>query len=1211
MESKKIPNSLFPQLNEIAERLWSGHAAIMIGAGFSRNAMPLNGSSKGFPDWNALGKLFYEKTRGEKLQNGQFFNPLKLADEVEASFGRPALHQLLRDAIPDNEYEPSDLHIDLLNLPWSDVLTTNYDTLLERAAQKVTDYNYQIVINDQNLIYSEKPRIIKLHGSFPSTEPFIITEEDYRCYPNQFAPFVNTVQQSLLENTLCLIGFSGDDPNFLRWIGWIRDNLGENNSPKIYMIGVLNLTKAQTSLLSKYNIVPVDMSELDGIDRDNHRKGIREFLSFCANQKEQSDNLDWPRSNDELSAPNLNTDESNETQVKAVIEVWKVQRESYPGWLIVPYDRRDELYNSTYHWERFLDNYKDFSKNILFEFIYEFCWRMEKCLCPIWDSNVPLIEISLNWAKEQVDNDSDVLLNSSEFETVHLREIKEKSCFLVLVYMRYLREEGKFDLWKEKEDLLSVFLSKDTERSQYQYEKCLFSLFKFDIPELKKRLTSWLVSSSQPYWAAKKAGLMAEMGDIEESLNSVRSRINIRPITIDYTDVSQESYILFLLQYVKIAKAYLENKNPDYSEFSDRWNILKQYKCDPWLEQELFEKIIDKKHSFDREVVEENFDIGRVSKVLSLGSGDKLLRDAFGVLKFSEDIGIPFKILNVNNAQKSALKAIELLEGCAQNLCLVTMLRIGNKDMVDKIFNRKSICKMRYDEVDLLVVRYVELCEKYIFSEKNMFFGMRKKLRNIIPELFSRLVVKCSPEKKSLIFGILKGVYSSDDKSNYYNVDKFAKRFVSSLSENELIDLIPDFVRFKPKSELNLHFNREFPNPFNFTYVLDENFVRSNCTLKNFDHQNLIAELKHGNESIRDWCITTLLELNRFKVLSKLQFSDFVDAVWSNVDKNGFPISKKFYKFVFCCSLGFKNEKRIKLIKDFILKQQFSIFHKSQKNGVRVSLGNMSQCDEIKGVGHSVGWSCEESYEIFSNIIQWWDSDKISLNEYKGKELVEEIRAKFENIGSVLSQLLSKNLKIRDEKDFKVLMRLASEMKGYDIPVCELICATYMKEEGLEIDIIGEISSTFLDLRSSFVANAINGLYILFKNDGNKQKKYAIQHYYLLMSNVLLSRDKVRLLLVLHCITLILKDYSSNFTENLASSVIFSLEKLVVESNGTSKLFTLNESLHIREMAASVAFLFYRYCKKEGRDIPAVLYDWEKICQDPNEFVEIRNAWVY
>ncbi len=262
-------------------------------------------------------------------------------------------------------------------------------------------------------------------------------------------------------------------------------------------------------------------------------------------------------------------------------------------------------------------------------------------------------------------------------------------------------------------------------------------------------------------------------------------------------------------------------------------------------------------------------------------------------------------------------------------------------------------------------------------------------------------------------------------------------------------------------------------------------------------------------------------------------------------------------------------------------------------------------------MGYSIGWSCEESHEVFSNLVQWWDSDKIVLNEYKGEELVEEIRSKFENIGSILSQLLSKNLKTRDEKDFDVLMRLISEMKGYDIPVCELICATYVKEEGLEIDIIGEISSTFLDLRSSFVANAISGLYILFKNDGNKQKKYAIQHYYLLISNVLLSRDKVRLLLVLHSITVILKDYSSNFTENLAGSVIFSLEKLVIESNGTSELFTLNESLHIRVMAARVAFLFYRYCKKEGRDIPAVLYDWKKICQDPNEFVEIRNAWIF
>ena len=77
--------------------------------------------------------------------------------------------------------------------------------------------------------------MIKLHGSFPDIRPFIITEEDYRTYPQRFPEFVNTVRQSLIENVLCLIGFSGDDPNFLSWIGWLRDVMGEQASP-VYQI---------------------------------------------------------------------------------------------------------------------------------------------------------------------------------------------------------------------------------------------------------------------------------------------------------------------------------------------------------------------------------------------------------------------------------------------------------------------------------------------------------------------------------------------------------------------------------------------------------------------------------------------------------------------------------------------------------------------------------------------------------------------------------------------------------------------------------------------------------------------------------------------------------------------------------------------------------------------------------------------------------------
>jgi len=181
----------------------SSKSGAIHGAGFSKNAEPVNGSKNTFPSWAELGDVFYEKVNGRKPQAGdKYLNALKLADEVSAAFGRPALNQLLKKHIDDDNHNPNSLFHKLLELYWSDVFTTNYDTLLERAKDNISERNYQVVVKKDDLINSQSPRIIKLHGSFPSHTPFIISEEDYRTYPKKFAPFVNTVQQTLLENVI-------------------------------------------------------------------------------------------------------------------------------------------------------------------------------------------------------------------------------------------------------------------------------------------------------------------------------------------------------------------------------------------------------------------------------------------------------------------------------------------------------------------------------------------------------------------------------------------------------------------------------------------------------------------------------------------------------------------------------------------------------------------------------------------------------------------------------------------------------------------------------------------------------------------------------------------------------------------------------------------------------------------------------------------------
>ena len=289
-----LPSDIQSYFTEIAERLWTRHTSIIIGAGFSKIAVNTVNPSKSAPVWGQLGDLLYEKIHNRKLGlDVKYLNLLKLAEEYEATFGRSTLDHFIQKNIADSEYEPSSLHKMLMELPWTDVFTTNYDTLLERSCKDLLSRKYNIVINQKDLVYSNKPRIIKLHRSLPSERPFIITDENYTVYPLKYAPFVNTVQQSLLENTLCVIGFTGDDPNFLKCTGLINDNLGYSNAPKLYLIGVLNLTESQKKLLSNKNLISVDVSSCNDIN-GNPKKSLMLFINYLASQKNKRKNLDWP-----------------------------------------------------------------------------------------------------------------------------------------------------------------------------------------------------------------------------------------------------------------------------------------------------------------------------------------------------------------------------------------------------------------------------------------------------------------------------------------------------------------------------------------------------------------------------------------------------------------------------------------------------------------------------------------------------------------------------------------------------------------------------------------------------------------------------------------------------------------------------------------------------------------------------------------------------
>ena len=238
MEFKQLPD--YPVFKKLADALWQpenapGGAAVMIGSGFSHCAADNADPNVKMPLWSD----FIERVKTQlEIKPEDKVDALKVAEEYRVHFSQNALNGLIEQVVNNSAWQPGEMYRDLLKFGWREVLTTNWDTLLENATEQYESKHFQIVNKPSDLTNTVAPRITKLHGTIGFSEKYIVAEEDYRTYPQQFGIFVNFVRQVLIENALCLIGFSGDDPNFVQWLGWIRDNL-QDRSQNIYLVGML------------------------------------------------------------------------------------------------------------------------------------------------------------------------------------------------------------------------------------------------------------------------------------------------------------------------------------------------------------------------------------------------------------------------------------------------------------------------------------------------------------------------------------------------------------------------------------------------------------------------------------------------------------------------------------------------------------------------------------------------------------------------------------------------------------------------------------------------------------------------------------------------------------------------------------------------------------------------------------------------------------
>ena len=761
----------------------------MVGAGFSQNAKKAAVDARNFPSWRSITRKIcselypnneprFRRALEEASATSGF---LKLAQEYETAFGRNALRLFVKNEIPDDHYKPGDAHVRLLRLPWRDVFTTNWDTLLEKSRTIVTERLYTVVYNGDDIASTASPRIVKLHGSLPSQYPLIFTEEDYRTYPNRFAPFVNTVQQAMMETVFLLVGFSGDDPNFLHWSGWVRDNMG-SSAPKIYLAGWLDLSSHRRQMLNERNVISIDLAEHPrGHYWPEHQKHeyATAWVLHTLELGRPYDITEWPtprkrqqvhvldvlqpvdvpafdEPKEEPKFPSSNDEPASVETILKLVNVWEHNRSNYPGWLTLPGARRHRLRWSTEKWEP--EILRILPELVIIErlrVIDELVWRHEIVLEPISDALEQaaadtIASIDCQARTVGGDESPDV-----PWSTARLAWRRVGLALATTARQRYDRVQ--FERWIEA---LSPFLDDHEDVSQRVcYEKVLWALYSLDFSAVEAHLDTWQTDGCDPVWMLRKAAMLVECLRTDEARQlTSRALAEIRKTPGDRGSLggpSREGWSLFMAATLERRRTELPNLEVR-SRHYQRWRELGAVLCDALEEKSLCAEALLDRPTEEKPI----FDLGVRTEGVSYRSAAHRELEARRALWLTEVTAFP-----------AAAGSRDILERAAEELlhsepllASLLVLRICNSDgdgVLMRVFARMRVAALPDIAVDV-VTRCCSQCIDYSVSRMRgrEAAAWVERLR-VALEILSRIVLRNQPDKVEEILDTALGFYSN------------------------------------------------------------------------------------------------------------------------------------------------------------------------------------------------------------------------------------------------------------------------------------------------------------------------------------------------------------------------------------------------------------------------------------------------------------------
>lgn len=549
---------------------------------------------------------------------------------------------------------------------------------------------FTTVTESAELGLKRNKNIIKLHGDLRTTEKskfgfdgdnqrhYIIASEDYDKYPFKHEAFTQLMRISLLQESYCLLGFSGTDPNFIAWLSWVRDIIERKEKDakddyKIYLIEVRTdnekdeiTRKGKEAFFHNHHIVKIPIWEpkiikflesqthLSGTDNNDPKQLVNLLFSYLSdgkniNEPEAYIELFKQAQYDKLWREIISKENGSGIKINTKIDASQIEQLSRSK--RIPSLSQNRYLNKQDVWEsatQLIEGVNEKGKETLAKLL----------LLAVRDSFLSPGDIW--YSKEQ-----DII-----FPFLETNGQATELC-------RSLLREAVLDVNKKLyNELYSYYKDNSVDKDSLIYESILYSAFTLDFDKLKKELYRWQPEKAS-HWNIKKIGLIS-LFDAKES----------EKILAELDEFFQDIPLQEQLYILEIQYYIIRCINPSSPKATELFKKIKEY------ERLGFKEMMDnfdylcKEFSRKKEKIQPYGD----DRFMVSNNSMSLSRNLFPYQKSVQFVqlmiehGVPFALPNIN--LKEAKSWFEISKNLYRSLpypCLFYSLQINDKKVLRRI----------------------------------------------------------------------------------------------------------------------------------------------------------------------------------------------------------------------------------------------------------------------------------------------------------------------------------------------------------------------------------------------------------------------------------------------------------------------------------------------------------------------------------------------